>query len=114
MSENKLNNDISGVFKIMEKRYIFTLCIQQCYYLGSLEYQLFTLSQGIELLKAKWFLIKIIAVIILTGYHFYNGHCLRSFNQDLNNSSPKFFRVINEIPTILLILIVFLAILKPM
>ncbi len=70
--------------------------------------------QGIELLKAKWFLIKIIAVIILTGYHFYLGHCLRSFNQDLNNNSSKFFRVINEIPTILLILIVVLAILKPM
>ena len=101
------------VFKIMERRLYFYIM-----YPAMLLSWIFGVSiihfQGIELLKAKWFLIKIIAVIILTGYHFYLGHCLRSFNQDLNNSSPKFFRVINEIPTILLILIVFLAILKPM
>ena len=112
-SENKLNNDISGVFKIMERRLYFYIM-----YPAMLLSWIFGVSiihfQGIELLKAKWFLIKIIAVIILTGYHFYLGHCLRSFNLDMNNKSPKFFRVINEIPTILLILIVFLAILKPM
>ena len=112
-SENKLNNDISGVFKIMERRLYFYIM-----YPAMLLSWIFGVSiihfQGIELLKAKWFLIKIIAVMILTGYHFYLGHCLRLFSQEMNNSSPKFFRVINEIPTILLILIVFLAILKPM
>ena len=112
-SENKSKKDISSVFKIMEKRLYFYIM-----YPAMLLSWIFGVSiihfQGIGILQAKWFIIKIVAVIILTGYHFYLGHCLRSFNQDENNSSPKFFRVINEIPTILLILIVFLAILKPM
>ena len=112
-SENKFNTDISNIFKIMERRLYFYIM-----YPAMLLSWIFGLSiihfQGIELLKAKWFLIKIIAAIILTVYHFYLGHCLKTFNQDINNDSSKFFRVINEIPTILLILIVFLAILKPM
>ena len=69
-SENKLNNDISGVFKVMERRLYFYIM-----YPAMLLSWIFGVSiihfQGIELLKAKWFLIKIIAVIILTGYHFY-------------------------------------------
>ena len=112
-SENKLNNDISIVFKVMERRLYFYIM-----YPAMLLSWIFGLaiihSQGIELLQAKWFLIKIIAAFILTGYHFYLGHCLRLFNKDINNNSPKFFIIINEIPTVLLILIVFLAILKPM
>ena len=73
-SENKLNKDISGVFKVMERRLYFYIM-----YPAMLLSWIFGVSiihfQGIELLKAKWFLIKIIAVIILTGYHFYIGHC---------------------------------------
>ena len=115
-NSNKENKDVflrDRVFKIMERRLYFYIM-----YPAMLLSWIFGVSiihfQGIELLKAKWFLIKIIAVIILTGYHFYLGHCLRIFNQDMNISSSKFFRIINEIPTVLLILIVFLAILKPM
>ena len=69
--------------------------------------------QGSELIQAKWFIFKILAVLILTGYHFYLGHSLRVFSEDRNNKTPRYFRIINEIPTILLIIIVFLAILKP-
>ena len=112
-SENKLNKDISSVFKIMERRLYFYIM-----YPAMLLSWIFGVAvihfQGAELLQAKWFIIKVITAFILTGYHFYLGRCLRLFSQDLNNASPKFFRVINEIPTVLLILIVFLAILKPM
>ena len=111
-SENKLNNDISGVFKIMERRLYFYIM-----YPAMLLSWIFGVSiihfQGIELLKAKWFLIKIIAVIILTGYHFYLGHLLNKFKFDQNQKSSKFYRYINEIPTLLLILIVFIVIFKP-
>ncbi len=111
-SENNLKNEITSVFKIMEKRlYLYIM------YPAMLLSWIFGLSiihfQGVELLQAKWFIYKIIAVLILTVYHFYLGHCLRIFNEDANTRSPKFFRIINEIPTVLLILIVFLAILKP-
>ena len=111
-SENNLKNEITSVFKIMEKRlYLYIM------YPAMLLSWIFGLSiihfQGVELLQSKWFIYKIIAVLILTVYHFYLGHCLRIFNEDSNTKSPKFFRIINEIPTVLLILIVFLAILKP-
>ena len=111
-SENNLKNEITSVFKIMEKRLYFYIM-----YPAMFLSWIFGLSiihfQGIELLQAKWFIYKIVAVLILTVYHFYLGYCLRIFNEDINNKSPKFFRIINEIPTVLLILIVFLAILKP-
>ena len=55
-----------------------------------------------------------ISLIILTAYHFYLGSCLRAFKDDRNTLGSKYFRIINEIPTILLILIIFFAILKPL
>ena len=53
-------------------------------------------------------------VVLLTVYHFYLGKTLNQFKLDQNKHSHKFFRVINEIPTILLILIVFVVIFKPL
>ena len=111
-AENKLNNEISSVFKTMERRLYFyimypAMLLSWIFGLGIIHFQ------GVELLQAKWFIFKIVAVLILTGYHFHLGHCLRTFNQDINNKSSRYFRIINEIPTVLLILIVFLAILKP-
>tara|TARA_B100000989_G_scaffold89196_1_gene64489 strand:- start:1255 stop:1689 length:435 start_codon:yes stop_codon:yes gene_type:complete len=111
-AENNSNNSISSVFKIMERRLYFYIM-----YPAMLLSWIFGLSiihfQGAELIQAKWFIFKILAVLILTGYHFYLGYFLRVFSQDVNNKTPKYFRIINEIPTILLIIIVFLAILKP-
>ena len=111
-AENNLNNSISRIFKIMERRLYFYIM-----YPAMLLSWIFGLSiihfQGSELIQAKWFIFKILAVLILTGYHFYLGHSLRVFSEDRNNKTPRYFRIINEIPTILLIIIVFLAILKP-
>ena len=112
-AENKEKDEVIGVFKIMERRlYLFIM------YPAMLLSWIFGLAiihfQGIELFAAKWFIIKIIAVLILTIYHFYLGQCIRTFSLNANNSSARFFRIINEIPTILLILIVFLTILKPL
>ena len=111
-AENNSNNSISIVFKTMERRLYFYIM-----YPAMLLSWIFGLSiihfQGSELIQAKWFIFKILAVLILTGYHFYLGHFLRVFSDDRNNKTPRYFRIINEIPTILLIIIVFLAILKP-
>ena len=111
-AENNSNNSISFVFKTMERRLYFYIM-----YPAMLLSWIFGLSiihfQGSELIQAKWFIFKILAVLILTGYHFYLGHFLRVFSDDRNNKTPRYFRIINEIPTILLIIIVFLAILKP-
>ena len=68
---------------------------------------------GFEVLSVLWLQIKILFVIILSAYHEYLGKCMKSLKDDTNTKSSKFFRIINEIPTVLLILIVFIVIFKP-
>ena len=74
---------------------------------------LLTFSIGLDQLAFKWLQIKLILVLILTLYHFFLGSCLRKFSLDLNTYSSKFYRIFNEVPTILLILIVFIVVFKP-
>jgi len=68
---------------------------------------------GLDQLASKWLQIKLVLVLILTLYHFFLGVCLRSFSLDTNTHSSKFYRIFNEVPTILLILIVFIVVFKP-
>ena len=103
---------ISEVFKVMEKKlyfYIMTPAMILSWFFGLLLIH----STGFQQLGQTWMLLKIVFVIILTLYHFYLGKILNQFKLDLNKHSHKFFRYINEIPTILLILIVFVVIFKP-
>ena len=68
---------------------------------------------GFEQLGQTWMVLKLVFVILLTIYHLYLGSILNQFKLNLNQQSHKFFRYINEIPTILLILIIFVVIFKP-
>ena len=69
---------------------------------------------GLESFGYLWLQLKIFFVIILTIYHEYLGKCMRSLKTKENTKTAKFYRIINEIPTILLILIVFIVIFKPL
>ena len=68
---------------------------------------------GFSVLNELWVQLKLIFVILLTIYHFYLGNCVGLFAINQNTNSSKFYRIINEVPTILLILIVFIVIFKP-
>ena len=68
---------------------------------------------GFDQLGSLWIQLKLILVAILTAYHFYLGLLLNQFKEDQNKKTSKFYRYINEIPTLLLILIVFIVIFKP-
>jgi len=70
-------------------------------------------SLGFSIFLELWMQIKSVAILFLTHYHFYLGKHLRLFSAGENNKSSKFFRIINEIPTILLIVIVFVVVFKP-
>ena len=70
-------------------------------------------SLGFEVLSTTWIKLKLLLVILLTSYHFYLSKLLGDFKIDQNTKSSKFFRIINEVPTILLILIVFIVVFKP-
>lgn len=63
--------------------------------------------------KAGWLHAKILLVLILGGIHGFLTAQVRRFAQDRNRRSPVFFRVLNEIPTVLLILVVILVVVKP-
>ena len=112
-SENSDDRKISDVFKIMEKKlyyYIMTPAMILSWIFGLLLIH----SIGFQQLGQTWMVLKIIFVIFLTLYHFYLGKTLNQFKFDQNTHSHKFYRLINEIPTILLILIVFVVIFKPL
>ena len=68
---------------------------------------------GFEVILTLWLKLKLILITLLTIYHFYLGKLLNDFKLDQNIKSSKFFRIINEVPTILLILVVFIVIFKP-
>ena len=110
------NNDeikIKEVFKVMERKlyfYIMTPAMILSWIFGLLLIH----SIGFQQLGQKWRVLKILFVLLLTLYHFYLGNILNQFKIDQNNRSHKFYRFINEIPTILLILIVFVVIFKPL
>ena len=71
-------------------------------------------SLGFSIFSELWMQIKGVAIIVLTHYHFYLGKHLRLFALETNDKPSKFFRIINEIPTILLIVIVFVVVFKPL
>ena len=112
-AENRDDRKISEVFKIMEKKlyfYIMTPAMILSWIFGLLLIH----SIGFQQLGQTWMVLKIIFVIFLSLYHFYLGKILKQFKFDQNTHSHKFYRLINEIPTILLILIVFVVIFKPL
>jgi putative membrane protein len=63
--------------------------------------------------KAGWLHAKLAFVILLSGLHGYLSASVRRFAADQNTKSPRFYRILNEVPTALLILIVLLVVLKP-
>ena len=71
-------------------------------------------TQGQESLGFLWMKVKLGLVTILTAYHFYLLAILKDFQLDNNTKNSKFFRIINEVPTILLIVIVFVVVFKPL
>ena len=110
-SEND-NEIITNVFKTMERKlfyYIMTPAMTLSWIFGLVLIH----EIGFEQLSNLWLQLKLILVIFLTAYHFYLGLLLNQFRVDQNKKTSKFYRYINEIPTLLLILIVFIVIFKP-
>ena len=111
-SQNSSKPIITDVFKTMEKKlfyYIMTPAMTLSWLFGLILIH----EIGFDKLAYFWLQLKLILVIILTAYHFYLGSLLNQFKFDQNKKSSKFYRYINEIPTLMLILIVFIVIFKP-
>ena len=111
-AENIDQKETSEIFKVMERR-LFYYIMMPAMILTWVFGVLLIGSLGLHVIYELWAILKIVLVLFLTHYHFYLGKCVRIFALDQNTKTSKFFRIINEVPTILLILIVFLVIFKP-
>jgi len=101
------------VFKTMEKK-LYNYIMMPAMLLSWLFGVLLIHSLGFATFGELWMQIKLIAVIILTYYHFLLGKYLNDFALDDNKKSSKFYRIINEVPTITLIVVVFVVVFKPL
>ena len=110
--ENLKDKNISSVFKIMEKKLYFYIMMPAMILTWFFGLVLIS-NLGFEVLSTVWVKLKLFLGILLTGYHFYLAKLLQDFNHDQNSKTSKFFRIINEVPTILLIFIVFIVVFKP-
>ncbi len=110
--ENNEKKQATDIFEVMEKRLYFYIMRPAMIFTWLFGIILIYLN-GIELFSQFWVQIKLILVIFLTIFHEYLGKCVYSLKNNTNIRSAKFFRIINEIPTILLIFIVFIVIFKP-
>ena len=111
-AQNNSEKTVSEVFKIMERKLLLYI-MNPAMVLSWLFGLLLVHEIGFQQLGQTWMILKLLFVVILTIYHFYLGRVLNYFRNDMNKHSHKFYRFINEIPTILLILIVFVVVLKP-
>ena len=112
-AETVNNNEKKETFKLMEKR-LFLYIMNPAMVVTWLFGILLIYSIGLESFSFFWFQLKSVMVLLLTFYHFFLFYCLKSLSQDYSKYSPKFYRIINEVPTILLIGIIFIVVFKPL
>ena len=101
------------IFKIMERK-LYNYIMMPAMLLSWLFGILLIHSLGFDIFKELWMQAKIILVSILTFYHFLLGKYLSDFAINTNEKSSKFYRIINEVPTIILIAVIFVVVFKPL
>ena len=112
-AEKSSEINVSEVFKTMEFK-LYNYIMMPAMVLSWIFGLLLISSIGFDQLSNYWLILKLIFVIILTVYHFFLGTCLNKFRRNENKFSSRFYRVFNEIPTLLLILIIFVVVFKPL
>lgn len=108
MSEDEASNER---FKIMERKLYLGIMLPSM--VGTLIFGFWMLFLNTGLFSQGWIHAKLTLIVLLIGYHHYCGAIVKKFKRDANTKGHKFYRIINEVPVVMLIGIVFLAVLKP-
>ena len=111
--QNNKSEDLMSTFKVMERRlfiYIMNPAMIAAWIFGILLIH----TIGVNNLSSFWLQLKMFFVAVLTIFHFFLFLCLRKFAGNSNSYSPRFYRIINEIPTVLLIVIILIVVFKPL
>ena len=109
-SMEDVGTSTSNTFKIMERRLL--RFIMNPAMLASFGFGIWMLLINIELLEESWMQWKILLLVGMTGFHALLSRWRRFFEKDANTWSPRFFKIINEVPTVLMIGIIILAVVK--
>ena len=110
---NNKSEDLMSTFKTMERR-LFIYIMNPAMILSWIFGVLLIHTIGMDNFGFLWLQLKLLFVVILTIYHFFLFQCLRKFTDNNNSYSSKFYRIINEIPTVLLISIILIVVFKPL
>jgi putative membrane protein len=108
-AKDKISNDR---FKIMERRLYYGIMWPSAILTTVFGIGLICFNSSYYL-QVSWMHLKLALVFILWVYHLYLGHCRKNFLGESNKRSEKFYRILNEIPTILLVGIIILVVVKP-
>tara|TARA_B100000959_G_scaffold251036_1_gene280028 strand:+ start:85 stop:465 length:381 start_codon:yes stop_codon:yes gene_type:complete len=111
--ENFEKKEATEIFETMERKLYFYI-MRPAMLLTWIFGIILIYINGLDFLFSLWIQIKLFLVIVLSAYHEYLGKCLISLKDGTNEKTPKFFRIINEIPTVLLIGIILAVVFKPL
>ena len=111
--KNNKSGDLISTFKVMERR-LFIYIMNPAMIVSWIFGILLIHTIGVDNLSFVWLQLKLIFVLLLTVYHFFLFQCLCKFNDNSNSYTSKFYRIINEIPTVLLIVIILVVVFKPL
>ena len=110
--EKNKPEELISTFQIMERR-LFVYIMNPAMIVSWIFGILLIHTIGLDNFSFLWLQLKLLFVIILTIYHFFLFQCLGKFSENNNSFSPKFYRIINEIPTVLLVGIILVVVFKP-
>ena len=107
-------NDPTGIdrFKVMERR-LYNGILLPSSLLALLFGVWLVLLNWSSYVGSGWFWVKLVLVLLLFGYQGMASRFRKELAKDQSTRSPTFFRIFNELPVVILVVIVFLVILKP-
>lgn len=108
----EIGSQQSETFKIMERRLLRAIINPAM--ISSFVFGIFLLmTPGIVDWSSAWIWVKLAMLFLMTGFHGSLSRWRRDFESDNNKKSAKFYRYANEIPTVLMIIIVIMVVVKP-
>ena len=110
--ENIEKKQATDIFEVMERK-LYNYIMRPAMILTWLFGIVLIYLNGLEIFSQLWMQLKLFLVILFSIFHEHLGKCMISLKNNSNKKSAKYFRIINEIPTVTLIFVVFLVVFKP-
>ncbi len=106
----EVGSELSETFKVMERRLL--RAIMNPAMISSLIFGVLLLIE-IDAWDQGWLHVKLLCIVLMIIFHMFLGKYRKDFLNDNNQKSEKFYRMINEVPTVLMIVLVIMVIVKP-